>query len=725
LSSIIQTQIYKRSMKFANEYPLFRLLISFIFGILTGHALKTITIPLPIIISLFTLLIIWIFRPIILRKFSWRYISGYAIGLLFFLMGIQLLWVKTDSHLSNHYSKLDSVSHYVVYINTPLIERKNSYKTVVNVKAAYQIHDTIPKKVSGKIILYFDKECRPTLNYGDELLIANNLQSISGLGNPNEFDYANYLRQQNISHSMYLIRTDWLKTHHSSPNVIIQLSLYVRNALLKILEDFNFNEPEFAVASAILLGYDEYIDQDLRQLYAGSGAMHILCVSGLHVGIIFIIFNTLLKFIKKYTYGDIIHSIILLFIIWSYALITGLSPSVFRAATMFSFITFGGIMNRKTSVYNSLAASAFVLLIYNPFLLFHIGFQLSYLAVLSILIFQPRLSALVKCRTWLGITIRDLVAVSIAAQLGTFPLAIYYFHQFPIYFILTNIIVIPLSFLVLTSGFANIFVYLIGSGSSYLGMLLTKGLYFTLQILNYSLELINAIPFAVRRDLFFTASDTLLIYLIIVFASLALIYKRAVYIFLLLGTFIILMISNSWERFGVNQQSELVIYNIPKHSLINIIEGNQSYLFCDSSLKAKTYEIDKYTLDYQLNNRIKNKYIIRIDSVQNSIEAPFITGNNVIYFQGKSFLILDERQLIPLLKKENHFNYLLIRNNPKLSMFTIDSLVSFDTLILDASNNYWNTRKWKRQSDSLDINYWDIKEKGAFFLKRSNNKSSD
>jgi competence protein ComEC len=709
-------------MRFANEYPLYRLLIPMVLGIIVAHFIKQFYISIGIVASLFLFVTFWTFRPSILRKYSWRFFSGLLISLLFFFLGYQLLLVKTHSNISNHYSHLDSISHFVVIINTPLIEREKTYKTVAEIQSAYIIDDTIAKKVTGKIILYFDKECRPALEYGDELLIANKLQTIKGFGNPNEFNYANYLKQQNIYHSVYLIRTDWIKTYHKSPNLLIQLSLDARSALLNILQEFHFSDNEFAVASAILLGYDEYLDQDLRQLYAGSGAMHILCVSGLHVGIIFLMFNTLLAFIKRFKYGDFIHAIIIILIIWIYAMITGLSPSVFRSATMFSFITVGTMMNRKASTYNSLAASAFVLLIYDPYLLFHIGFQLSYLAVLAILFIQPHISSLFYSKWWLFRKSWDLLAVSIAAQLGTFPLAIYYFHQFPNLFILTNLLVIPLSFIILIGGFANIFIYLIGSGTSYLGIIITKGLYYSLLFLNSSLAFINGLPKAVSSNLFFTISDTFLIYVLIIFLTVSIIFRRGVYLIWAIISLILLMGINVFQRYGVNQQEYLLIYHIPKHSAIDIISGEESILFCDSLLLNNPDKIKRYSNDYHMNKRIKKKSVYTFQTLDTLQSPYFYYSHNIIDFQGKSLLILDKKKLLPIKHKDHHFNYLLMRNTPKITLYALDTLVNFDLLIIDASNNYWSVRKWKKQCDSLNINYWDVKDSGAYIISTNHSE---
>lgn len=704
-------------MKYWNEYPLYRLLIPMILGIISASFLESNYFSIILLLIAFSLFIFWVFRPSFLRKYGIRFIGGIIISFLFYIFGLQLLWVKTSINHENHYTQLDSISHFVINVNSPIIEKKNSFKSVGKVIAAYQEDDTIAISVTGIILLYFEKETFPDLKYGDELLISNKCNIISGYGNPNEFDYAAYLKKQGIYHQMYLNRTDWIRTNHSSPNLIMQWSLQIRDLLLGILKDFHFSDPEFAVASAILLGYDEYLDQDLRQLYAGSGAMHILCVSGLHVGIIFMMFNTLLAFIKRMKYGVFIHAFLQAIVIWFYAFITGLSPSVFRAATMFTFVTIGQTMNRKTSTYNSLAASAFVLLIVDPYLLFHIGFQLSYLAVFAILILQPPLSSLWKTKQSILVKIRDLFAVSIAAQVGTFPLAIFYFHLFPNYFLFTNLMVIPLSFFILIAGFVNIFIFLLGLGSSYLGWFITKLLFYSLWILNQSMDFINRLPAAVSENLFFTILDTLLVYLLIVFLILSLLRKKSIYVFLLFANLIILFGINSIFRYQSAHESSISIFNIPKHSLIDISYGRQSLIIADSLLKNDSTNIDQILYSSHLSKRINNKKMIDYESMNNFTNDFVSLSKNQIVFGAKKIFIIDENNLVPSDNYPLIINYLIFRNNPRTSIQKARIFLNFDTIIFDASNAFWNINKWKIECDSLNIPYWDTKEKGALIIK--------
>ncbi|NOR87668.1 MAG: hypothetical protein GQ527_08675, partial [Bacteroidales bacterium] len=420
--------------------------------------------------------------------------------------------------------------------------------------------------------------------------------------------------------------------------------------------------------------------------------------------------------IKRIKYGALIHALILIFIIWAYALITGLSPSVSRAATMFTFISIGGIMNRKTSTYNSLAASAFVLLITNPFLLFHIGFQLSYLAVLSILFLQPHLSSIVDSRIWIFKKSRDLVAVSIAAQLGTFPLAIYYFHQFPNYFIITNLIVIPLSFTILIAGFASIFVFIIGLGKTIVGWAITQVLYYLLWILNTSMDWINKFPLAVSRNLYFSEIDTVLVYLIIIFFSLSLIYKKYKYIIVVFVSFIILFGSNTWLRYQAASSSSLTVYHIPKSTVIELSYKEESTLFIDSLLMLDTEGLDRYIIEYHLHKRIKKKKYFNIDRIQESQATNYSFANNVLLFNNQSFLIVDGFNLLPNDTVATKFDYVLFRNNPNLSMQTLTSKVDFEMILFDGSNSYWKISKWQQQCADLGLASWNLKEKGAFVI---------
>jgi competence protein ComEC len=693
-------------VKFWNQYPLLRVLIPLIAGVLTNWYAGFIQYSWIWLLLSFFMLLIWVFKPQSFNNYKFRFIGGGLTVVVFFLLGYVLTEFHQQQNNENHYSKYENISHFLVRMDAPFTATPKSQKTIGKVLAIKTSSDSLLKAAHGKLLLYFKKSDTLVLKYGDELIIgAKNLSPIKNMGNPNEFDYEAYLSRLQIYHQLYLIETDWLKTGKHSVNLILKWSYNVREQLIYLLQSFKFSDHNFAVASAILLGYDEYLDQDLRQLYAGSGAMHILCVSGLHVGIIFLIFNVILSPLNTRRSLKITKTLIIVVLIWFYALITGLSPSVFRAATMFSFISFGQIMDRKTSVYNSLSASAIVLIVYDPLVIFHIGFQLSYSAILGILLIQPLISSLWKVKNIILKYFWDLFAVSIAAQMGTFPLSIYYFHQFPNYFILTNLFVIPWSFLVLVSGFITLAIELLGLGAVIVFSYSKVILEFLLTTLNAGIDLIHQIPYSVSQALFFTAIDVWLIYLFIALFFASFLLKKIRYLYTGLICFAILMIWNGVIRTqaATKKTESLTIYHIPGNALAEFQKGNHSIIIMDSSLFEQG-NYSRYISEHMLSKRIKKEetFILNSEDYNQSILQ---LGSWKTFILGKKNLLPEETKKVDIL---------WLRNNPKIKPQLVLDKIQTDIVVYDASNAYWKAEIWKSYCDSLDIAFHDIKKKGAY-----------
>ena len=248
----------------------------------------------------------------------------------------------------------------------------------------------------------------------------------------------------------------------------------MRDKLLNILKENGLKNNELAVASALILGYKDDLGEELKHSYSSAGATHVLAVSGLHVGIIFLVLNFLLNILDKNDRFKISKAILLICFLWAYATITGLSPSVVRAATMFSFVTIGKSFGKSSSIYNTLCASAFVLLVYNPYLIMEVGFQLSYLAVVGIVYFQSIIYKWIYVKNKFLKYIWMITSVSIAAQLTTFPLGLLYLHQSPTYLFASNLFVIPGAMLIIGLGillFITSWIPLISGG---IGWLLAK-----------------------------------------------------------------------------------------------------------------------------------------------------------------------------------------------------------------------------------------------------------
>ena len=283
----------------------------------------------------------------------------------------------------------------------------------------------------GKILLNVQKDTRSyPLEIDNVILVSSKSKVIPKPLNPDQFDYSKYMLSLGVYHQIHISKDHILKKTKGEVTLVGRTQKF-RNNLIKKLKSTNIKTNERAIIQALVLGQKKDISKELYSDYAAAGAVHILAVSGLHVGILFIIFSSLFKPLLRIRYGPYIRNLLVVFCLWCFAFIAGLSPSVTRAVVMFSFLIFAKTINRQTSTINNLFLSFFVLLIYDPLWLFQVGFQLSYLAVFSILLIQPRINIFYHPRFYLDKLLWDICTVSFAAQIGIIPLSLYYFHQFP------------------------------------------------------------------------------------------------------------------------------------------------------------------------------------------------------------------------------------------------------------------------------------------------------
>jgi len=337
-----------------------------------------------------------------------------------------------------------------------------------------------------------------------------------------------------------------------------------------------------------LLGQQDELDSETRDSFASAGVMHVLAVSGLHLGIIMLILTFVLKPIKKVRYGKQGYLVLILLIIWFFAFFTGLSPSVFRAAVMFSFIIVGMEMQRETSIYQSLMVSAFILIICDPYIIFQIGFQLSYLAVLSIVYIQPKIYKLIYIpNRWLDKT-WQILAVSLAAQIGTFPLSIYYFHQFPNYFLLSNVLIIPLTFIVLMVAL----VYVITIWIPILSEMMLWILDFCLSLMNGVVGFIDQLAFSSTKGLYLTLVDLLILYLALWFIIRAFVKKSGRILIMGMLTILSFVSLQLYEMKELSGSNEIVFYSTSKGVAVDIWYGRQNVFIASKSIRNDDRAID-------------------------------------------------------------------------------------------------------------------------------------
>jgi len=694
--------------------PIVRIFIPFLAGIISAVALNiVITTELFLLIVILLTIFLFIDKKLFEKKFDKRWIYGLLISIFFFSAGNSLTINHNELTGSNHFSKyLEKADYAVMDIIEPVSERENSYRVICRIKKL--VSDTMATKVKGKVMLYVEKDSVASkLNYGDRIITNSWFSKVSSPQNPYQFNYKRHLAFNNIHYQGYRPAGDYMVVDSGKGNTLKFVALDLRQKALATLQKYGIQDREFAVLSALLLGHREYIDTELRQQFAGAGAMHILCVSGLHVGIIYIILNSIFSFLNKSKKAKILKTIIVISLIWFYATLTGYSPSVLRASTMFSFVALARSSNRYTNIYNILAASAFVLTIIDPYIIAQIGFQLSYLAVISIVTLQPPMYNLFYVKTSLLDKAWAITTVSVAAQIATGPLALYYFNIFPNYFILTNLAVIPLSSIIIYSAL----IFLAVSPIGFIAELMGKILSFIVLCMHRSVQFIESLPYSNLQDVNINLEVTFLMFFFIITLSIFFIKNSKLFLKLALTVFLLLVATFSAKNISQQSQNMFIVYSINNHTAIDFISGQNCSFLTDKKLQSQGSRDIEF-------NIIQNRINHGIDSVNTTIiENDTIFSKPHLWRRSSYFLFHDLK--IKVLTELDHFNepnevlpieldYLIISQNPWLDISDLVKRYDFDKLIIDSSNSLWKAKQWAEECDDLGLDYWDMQQKGAY-----------
>ena len=691
-------------------YPFLRLTPSFIAGILLGiyFDLQVKWWYLAIVLSAYFL--IAFFTP---RKHQ------YQIGTLLGMLGIISLMLA-GSIGTHQYSAINhqehiahdtaSIAYYMARVIEPTSEKKQSYQTTIVVEKVLFANEAQWKNREGKVLLYQSKtDSMDALQwkYGDKIIVKEGPVDIPPPTNPDQFDYRQYLRFQNIYHQQFIRADEITKLGNHPSNQLIAFGHTMQEKCNAILNRDVTDFQSKGIAQALILGVKDGLDNQIREAYAAAGAMHVLAVSGLHVGIIYLIVAFLFSFIKKLPGGKWLHAVLCLLAVWGYALVTGLSPSVLRAATMFSFIIVAEAARRQTNIYNTLAASAFFLLCINPFLIVSVGFQLSYLAVAGIVYLQPKIYPWFIFDHWLPDKIWQLTAVSIAAQLATFPLGLYYFHQFPVYFWLANLLVIPAAFLILSVG---LFTLLLGSiwvaAGTLLGFVLDKLIWIT----NQGVLWIEKLPYSIVSHWVIDEQQTILIYGVIIYILMLYHYRKFKYVVYTFGCVLLF----SWidlDRFmHQNHQQSIIFYDIYGESNVDFLYGKRGYLL--GAVNDKTQYVVNQT-------RIQRGCLPIENTVVKNDPLPVAAYQNleVVVWLGKKIILIT--QPFP---EGSQFDtpiavdYLVISNDAVRHLEEITPAFNFTALIIDSSNRYYTVKRLLQEAETMDVDAYVVSEQGAYVV---------
>ncbi|MGZ8537848.1 MAG: ComEC/Rec2 family competence protein, partial [Flavisolibacter sp.] len=436
-------------VRFWNKAPFIRLLLPLVAGIIMQWYLPfNFDLLLIVMMACIFAIVLYFFLSLKIR-FSFTLIHGLLVNLMMFCAGCILIWIndiRNDINwFGNHYKNESIV---VAKLEEPVIEKPNSYKALATIQ--YIVGNSTNKTVEGKIIIYFQKDSSlKYLNYGTRISFKKTLQEIKNSGNPGSFDYKTYSLFNGITHQVYLTKKDFVPLAEKDISFFKAFIFDCRHWVLKTIKKYIPQKKEQGLAEALLIGYKDDLDKNLVQSYSNTGVVHVIAISGLHLGLIYWLLIMLTSSLAKNKKASFIRLLVIILCIGWFSILAGAQPSVLRSAVMFSFLAAGEVLSRRTSIYNTLALSAFFLLFYNPFWLWDVGFQLSYTAVISIVAFFRPIYNWLYCKNKLLDMVWKLNAVTISAQLLTLPISMYHFHQVPTLFLFTNLVAVPLSSVIL------------------------------------------------------------------------------------------------------------------------------------------------------------------------------------------------------------------------------------------------------------------------------------
>jgi competence protein ComEC len=600
-----------------HKIPFLRLVTALAAGIVAGKYFQ----PKPDVF--FVLIFIFLIVLFFLNKnYNFRYNSFFGIGVHVVLIFTGIAVYSLYNQKPEFYSR----GKYHAEILEILQEKPNSFQSVLKINTFLK-NDSV-FKTAEKVMVYFEKtESAKKLNPGETILFIQTPQLVRNNNNPYEFDYQSYLARRKIYRQVYLAEENWEIAQTPSKFSLVTLAERTRLKLMNIYQAQNFRGNELQVLSALTLGYKRGLDPETKRIFASAGAMHVLAVSGLHVGIIFMVINLLFGFLRKQKTGRILYVLIVIPALWSFAFIAGLSPSVMRAATMFSFMVIGQNIKRPSNTYNALAASAFLLLLLNPNNLFEAGFQLSYSAVFGIVFLQPRLEKLHHFKYKFPRYFWGLLTVSVAAQIATFPATAFYFNQFPAYFWLANLLVIPAVIILIPLAFSLLVFHWIPVLATIISFLIKFSLKFVIQFLSF----IEELPFSVAEfslsvaELVFLIGIVLFVFLFIETQSKTYFRGALISILFISGTSLAIKASNLFRK-------ELIVYNQTGQVVIHFIHGKRNYVISKEKLAETGYELNAVE---NTRRRLQLGLPVILNSQQNFKDEYIFLRNGIVVCGGR------------------------------------------------------------------------------------------
>ncbi|RPD96581.1 ComEC family competence protein [Aureibaculum marinum] len=668
------------------KYVPAQLTILLIIGIVVGH---NINISLWLLFFLFSISTLYLSVTYFIsnKKNTQNYyftFGGYAI---FILLGISSITLKNATYKKNNYTTfLSDNSNEIVLIIDDILKPNLYYNSYIA-----RVITVDKNKTQGKVKLNISKNStKKTLSIDDKIVVFEKFNVIDNPLNPYQFNYKNYLAKQQVHHQITIYNNSYFQLKNNN-TTLKGIAHFFRQKINTSLQKQGFKGNELAIINALLLGQRQEISKEIIENYQNAGAIHILAVSGLHVGIILWILYLLFKPLDRLKNGKFIKLLFIVLLLWSFAFIAGLSASVIRAVTMFTAVAVALVTNSKKNTYNILIISVFILLLFNPYYLFEVGFQLSYLAVFFIVWVQPKLYNLWKPKFLIIDYPWKLLTVSIAAQLGVLPLSLYYFHQFPGLFFIANLLIIPFLGFILGFGIVVIILALFDILPNVIAYTYEKVIF----LLNSTVGWIGKQESFLFQNISFTISSAILSYFFIILFFKWFETKNKSLIPYVLMAIALFQSNLILEKYRTRTSSEITIFNKSQHSILAKRIGKNTHI--------------QHTLDSITNTNIINDYCIGTNSIVKRIDNEI---KNVYLLKSEKILVVDSMGVYTGIDFKPTIIWL--RNSPNINLQRLINQIQPKKIIVDGSNYKSHAKQWQKTCKNNNIHFHYTVKDGAY-----------
>ncbi|UKM66207.2 ComEC family competence protein [Flavobacteriaceae bacterium GSB9] len=674
------------------NFTIIKLTLCLILGVVIGH-FADVSVQSALMAATLLLSILGLFYVLGRNRFKKTIWFGVFTFCTMVAIGVLTTSLHNQKHFKDHYShQISSKTNEANIITFRVREviKPNSFynKYVVDI---LKVND---QKASGKCLLNIANDSLTTDFRVDAVYVCKtNFQDVYKPLNPNQFNYKNYLEKKYIYHQLVLNENEILKVN-TNRHTLFGLADAVRSHINEKLKPFHFKPNELAIINALLLGQRQNISQDVYTSYANAGVIHILAVSGLHVGIILIILSYVFKPLERFKHGRLLKTILLVSILWAFAIIAGLSASITRAVTMFSIVAIALNLKRPTNIYNTLAISMFIILLYKPLFLFDVGFQLSYLAVFAIVSIDPFLYKLWQPKNKIINFYWHTLTVSVSAQIGILPLSLFYFHQFPGLFFVSNLLIVPFLGILLGMGILLILLAVL----NILPQFFADFYGIAISGMNIVVDWVAKQETFLFKDISFNIWLVLAFYILVFTLFRWTVNKNASRLkYFLMGA---LCVQSAFIYTKLNKPSnEFIVFHKSRNSLLANVAHDKIRVFHD--LDSVPISQIRSIKDYTIGNFI------------NTIEEGSLRS---VYELGeRKLLIIDSMGIYNVTSFRPQF--VLLRHSPKINLNRLIDSIQPKQIIADGSNYKTYVERWSKICKKRKLSFHQTGKNGAFIIR--------